>query len=247
MNAHDPDEYLPVEVAGNVAGISPRTLRSWVRNGKVPAIEGQRGKLVRLGDVLSLADLTGKSATLPATGRQPAGNAGNPARSAAGNAGKMATPVESDTDSDEYAATAGAVSAAARSQLEAIRDEWLRPLIDRTEELARENGRLQAEQDAMAERLADDRKLADQLVDVLQAERDSAERDRVHLAQELAEVTSREAAARRDAEEQVRVLQEQRDRLTSQVEALNIAWRSASSVAAPPYKEPWWKFWERWG
>lgn len=36
-----------------------------------------------------------------------------------------------------------AISPAARSQLEAIRDEWLRPLVERNEELARENGRLQ--------------------------------------------------------------------------------------------------------
>ncbi|MDP9356040.1 MAG: helix-turn-helix domain-containing protein, partial [Chloroflexota bacterium] len=64
MDTHDPDEYLPVEAAGNVAGINPRTLRYWVRGGKLPAIEGQRGKLVRLGDVLALADLTGKMATL---------------------------------------------------------------------------------------------------------------------------------------------------------------------------------------
>ncbi len=46
--------------------------------------------------------------------------------------------------------TAVAVSPAARSQLEAIRDEWLRPLMERNEDLARENGRLQAERDALA-------------------------------------------------------------------------------------------------
>ncbi len=42
------------------------------------------------------------------------------------------------------------VSPAARSQLEAIRDQWLRPMMERNEELARENGRLQAERDALA-------------------------------------------------------------------------------------------------
>ena len=66
MRDHDPDEYLQVEADGNVAGISPRTLRYWVRGGKLPAIEGQRGKLVRLADVLALAELTGKTA-MPAT------------------------------------------------------------------------------------------------------------------------------------------------------------------------------------
>ena len=242
MSDHDPDEYLPVEAAGNVAGISPRTLRYWVRGGKLSAIEGQRGKLVRLGDVLALADLTGKSATLPATGRQVLGTAGNLATSAVGNAGNAAMSVEPDADSGEHTVPAGAVSPEARSQLEAIRDEWLRPLIDRNEELARENGRLQAERDAMAERLAEDRKLAD----VLQAERDDAERERARLAEELAEVASRDAAARRDAEERARALQVERDRLTAQVETLNIAWRSASAKETTPYKEPWWRFWERW-
>ena len=48
----------------------------------------------------------------PAPGRQPTGNAGNPARSADGNAGSVA------------------VSPAAVAQLAAIRDEWLRPLVD---------------------------------------------------------------------------------------------------------------------
>ena len=46
------------------------------------------------------------------------------------------------------------VSPAARSQLEAIRDEWLRPLMDRNEELARENGRLEAKRDALAAEVA---------------------------------------------------------------------------------------------
>ncbi len=186
MDTHDPDEYLPVEAAGNVAGISPRTLRYWVRGGKLPAIEGQRGKLVRLGDVLALVDLTGKMATLPATSRQAGGNAGNPATSAVGNTGKVANPADSEMEPDEQAPPPGAVSPAARSQLEAIRDEWLRPLVDRIGELEREAGRLQAERDALAERLADDRKLADQLVDVLQAERDAAlaEVERLKAAQD---------------------------------------------------------------
>jgi len=39
------------------------------------------------------------------------------------------------------------VPPAAVAQLEAIRDQWLRPLVDRVEELSRENGRLEAERD----------------------------------------------------------------------------------------------------
>ncbi len=201
MDTRDPNEYLPVETAGNTAGISPRTLRYWVRSGKLPAVEGQRGKLVRLGDVLRLAELTGKPATLPAIRRQANGTAGNSATSAVGNAGNVANSPGDDEDVHEVVPPSGAVSPAARSQLEAIRDEWLRPLVDRIGELEREAGQLQErvagvererdavtrERDDVAARLADDRKLADQLVNVLQAERDAlaAEVERLRTAQDV--------------------------------------------------------------
>ena len=42
-----------------------------------------------------------------------------------------------------------AVSSAARSQLEAIRDEWLRPLMERNEGLARQLGRVEQERDQL--------------------------------------------------------------------------------------------------
>ena len=40
----------------------------------------------------------------------------------------------------------------ARAQLEAIRDEWLAPLVDRIGNLERENGRLEAERDELRRR-----------------------------------------------------------------------------------------------
>ena len=137
----DPDALLPVESAGSVAGISPRTLRYWIKGGKLPATEGQRGKLVRLGDVLALAEFTGKR---PATERQAAGNpatATEPARSAGNGDGIAGSGPAGE-------ASALAVNEAARAQLEAIRDEWLRPLVERSEALARELGRAEAERDA---------------------------------------------------------------------------------------------------
>jgi hypothetical protein len=138
----DPDAMLPVESAGNVAGIPPRTLRSWVRNGKLPATEGQRGKLVRLGDVLAIAEMTGRR---PATLRSPAGQT-RPAAESATSAGIMA-------DAAGHIGGPLAVTEAARAQLEAIRDEWLRPLLERNEALAERAGRLEAERDAaIAER-----------------------------------------------------------------------------------------------
>ncbi len=139
----DPDALLPVESAGNAAGISPRTLRYWIRGGKLPAVEGQRGKLVRLGDVLAIAEMTGK---LPASRRQPAGSSTNLAGSAVGSAGNAAAEMVGDAGE----ASALAVETA-RAQLEAIRDEWLRPLIERSEELARQLGRAEAERDQAAQ------------------------------------------------------------------------------------------------
>jgi DNA-binding transcriptional MerR regulator len=139
----DPDALLPVESAGSVAGISPRTLRYWIKGGKLPATEGQRGKLVRLGDVLALAELTGKR---PAAERQAAGNpatASDPARSAGNHVGNAGSDPTGE-------ASALAVSEAARAQLEAIRDEWLRPFAERSEALARELGRVEAERDHLA-------------------------------------------------------------------------------------------------
>ena len=137
----DPDALLPVESAGSVAGISPRTLRYWIKGGKLPATEGQRGKLVRLGDVLALAELTGKR---PAAERRPAGNpatATDPARSTGNGGGSAGSDAAGE-------ASVLAVGEAARAQLEAVRDEWLRPLIERSEALARELGRAEAERDA---------------------------------------------------------------------------------------------------
>lgn len=65
------------------------------------------------------------------------------------------------------------------AQLAAIRDEWLRPLVTRIEELAEENGRLaeraetvERERAQLAQRLTSDRALTDQIVVALEGERD---------------------------------------------------------------------------
>lgn len=135
MNDDSTGDYMSVESASNVAGISPRTLRYWIKSGKLAAVAGKRGKLVRRGDVERLAALAGKGV----------GNdedaLGNPARSADGNAGNVAETA--------------LVSEAARQQLATIRDEWLAPLIDKIGGLERDVGRLEAERD-QARREADD-------------------------------------------------------------------------------------------
>lgn len=133
-----------------------------------------------------------------------------------------------------------------RQHLDAIRDEWLQPLVNRIGELEREAGRLQAERDILAAQMANDRRLADQLVDVLQQERDvainerdDAVRERDHLAEQLGEVAGRDAAILREAKERAWLLQEQRDKLVSRVQTLEAARRPV------PAREPWWRFWKR--
>ncbi|MDP9358683.1 MAG: hypothetical protein M3Q71_18430 [Chloroflexota bacterium] len=139
---HGPDEYLSVEMAGQVSGIPPRTLRRWVRAGRLPATEGPRGKLVRLGDALALAELTGRHS---ATDRPSDGQPANRAMYAGHMTGQAS---DHGDEGDQESATSGHVSAispAARSQLEAIRDEWLAPLVERIQNQAERIGRLEAE------------------------------------------------------------------------------------------------------
>lgn len=143
------DDLVPVTMAAAMSGIPERTLRRWIARGQLPATAGhgpQRGRRVRLGDVRRLADLTGHAAGHVA--ERPAMPA-MPATSAADTSGALA----------------------ARAQLDAIRDEWLAPLIDRIGALERDAGRLGAELDQAAR------------------ERDAAiaERDRLREALERAE------------------------------------------------------------
>ncbi len=68
-SSSDEGDYLAVHLAAQLAGVSERTLRHWIKRGKVPSIAGNRGALVRLADVRGVADLAGmtrqESATLP--------------------------------------------------------------------------------------------------------------------------------------------------------------------------------------
>ena len=175
------------------------------------------------------------------------------------------------TGHDATEATPTAVSPAARSQLEAIRDEWLAPLVARIEELAGENGALreraallEAERDRLAAAVDRDRGLADQLVDLLQEERDALrwERDRLAAQAKAAPDDWRalaEAAAERDA------LRAEAERLRGALDApldgpeatgaaaepdpafhpSVAAWRERTTRAvdldAPAAAPPWWR------
>ena len=134
----DPDAMVPVGLASHLAGIPERTLRNWVAAGKLPAIDGPRGKLVRLGDVRALAELTGRSvaAIRPVAGQsRPATDAATLAGQvgeAAGHGGDVAT------DPDRMAAAVGAMLAPA-----------LAAAAEREAALARALGRAEAERDAL--------------------------------------------------------------------------------------------------
>jgi excisionase family DNA binding protein len=149
------DEIMTVADAADVLGITPGAVRKRLERGQ---LSGQ--KVGNTWRVLLNAPVTTEATRRDTTLRPDQTR-------------------HHDTTGDDQATTSTDISPAARSQLAAIRDEWLLPLVDRIGELEREAGQLQVQRDAaqrerdnLADRLAEERGLADQLVDLLQAERD---------------------------------------------------------------------------
>ena len=127
---------VTTEDAARMAGVSVRTVRRWMQHGHLPAIETDRGKLVSPADLPEARKRAGRG--------HDRGHVQHPHGHDRGH-DNMAT----DTDT---AMTAPALPSAT-AQMQAIRDEWLMPLVDRIGELERENGRLETERDqAMRER-----------------------------------------------------------------------------------------------
>jgi excisionase family DNA binding protein len=123
---------VTVEEAAAMAGVSVRTIRRWIQHGHLPHSEDDRGKVVSPADLPAAKERA----------RQGHGHGHHPRPSGHDRGhNNMAT----DTDT---AMTAPALSSAT-AQLELFRDTLLRPLVDRIEELSRENGRLEAERDAL--------------------------------------------------------------------------------------------------
>ena len=126
-------EYVAIEYAGHVTGVPARTLRRWAAAGKVPVVTDNRKRLVRLDDVRQLATMTGhRPDTTDVSGA---------------SAGQWTGHMASDVADDNASEASIAVSMAARSQLEAVRDEWLQPLIDQVREAEHALGRTEAERD----------------------------------------------------------------------------------------------------
>jgi excisionase family DNA binding protein len=121
---------VTTEDAAHLAGVSVRTIRRWIQHGHLPAIETDRGKLVSPADIPEARKHAGR------------GHGHGHIRPPNGH-DRGHDNMVTDTDT---AMTAPALSSATE-QMEAIRDRWLMPLVDRIGALERENGRLENERD----------------------------------------------------------------------------------------------------
>jgi excisionase family DNA binding protein len=139
----DAATMVTTEEAAHLARVSVRTVRRWIQHGHLPHIETENGKLVSPAD-------------LPAARRRASSGRGHghgqPGRGHVSGHDRLDTARDTDTRTV-------AVPPGAAAQLEAIRDEWLQPLVTRIEELSRENGRLESERDR-ARREGDDLRAA---------------------------------------------------------------------------------------
>ncbi len=134
--ANDP---IPLTLAARSAGIPARTLRNWIASGKLAAIRGQRGWLVRLGDIAQIAAMIDTQA---ASEKMAAGMA-------AGLAAELAAPAQEDPDDAAIAANSAAIAATdQRTQAEALIQQLLAPFIVEQTRLAEELGQVKAERDA---------------------------------------------------------------------------------------------------
>lgn len=161
------DDYVSVEAAGRSVGVSPRTVREWILQGKLPAFGSRRGKVVRLADVVAIA---GSHENVPATEPSPAGDQA-----------LVSAPTSEQSGIEGI--------------LEELRDGVFWPLAERVELLARENGRLAAERDAAVARAAADLAFVERLVALLQEQLAAANQRIAQLEAQLAEVTADRDAA----------------------------------------------------
>jgi len=123
---------VTTEEAARRAGVSPRTIRRWIQRGVLPATVTPDGYLIAAGDLGSAAAGAGQ-------GPRPRSHAVTDAATSAATDTDMATPV--------------IVNPTARAQLEAIRDEWLAPLVAQITTQAEQIGHLEAERDELQRRV----------------------------------------------------------------------------------------------
>ncbi len=132
----DGNEHVTVATAADLAGVPARTLRYWIETGKLPAIAGKHGRLVRLGDVREIASLTGKDGNL---GNGLAAVAAGKVTATADLAGNLAAEV-----ADGSRALAQERGDAATLMQKMVR-QVVAPLADANERLTTANERQAAE------------------------------------------------------------------------------------------------------
>ncbi len=125
---------VTTEEAARWAGVSPRTIRRWIQRGVLPATVTPDGYLIAAGDLGGAAAGAGQRS-------RPRGHA----------------VTDADADAVTTAATATdalvTVNPTARAQLEAIRDEWLAPLVAQITAQAERIGQLEAERAELQRRV----------------------------------------------------------------------------------------------
>ena len=139
---------IPLPLAAQLAGIPARTLRNWVKAGKLAAIRGHRGWLVRMQDIEQIAAMIGNDAA----GRELAG----------GHAAGMADTVAASLQGDEAIAanaattrpTAASLAADRQQQAEALVQQILAPFIAELGTVREELGRARAQSEAKDETIA---------------------------------------------------------------------------------------------
>jgi len=154
------DEYVTVTAASDLTGVPARTLRYWVKAGKLPSVSGKHGRLVRLGDVREIASLTGKD-----------GNVGNGGKAVA--AGKVTATADFAGNLAAEVAEGSRSLAQERGDAATLMQEMVRqvvaPLAEANERQAVELTRLHDLARQQAEELGRERALRET------AEREAAE------------------------------------------------------------------------
>ncbi len=125
----DAATMVTAEDAAAIAGVSVRTIRRWIQQGHLAHEEGPAGKMVSPADLPAARRLAGR-------GR----GHGHERRGQGHGHGQG----ETDAATDAVTGAPGGLA-----PMEMIRDQWLAPLVVRIEELSRDNGRLEAERDAL--------------------------------------------------------------------------------------------------
>lgn len=221
------DDQLSVEAAGRIAGISPRTLRTWIVHGKLPAVGGQRGKTVRLGDVLALAGTNGDGedrAEIDLAVAEPP---------------RPATPIDP-------------ILAELRDGVIWPLAERLEVLARENGRLAAERDAAIRARDEMAAGFGADNRFVDRLVELLQAELDAAHDRIAELEAQLARATAPVAAE--FAPEPAPVTRGLGRHRIGQADGEQNAETGAPSLFAaehgacaeeqePPAERPWWRAW----